>query len=76
MLCAPDELLTIHHKPQSLTLFQCSCFSVRLNLVTEALGSATLKAVRAIPSRYAELNPKRPYIAKIEVKALNQGGEE
>ena len=47
----------------------------RLNLITEALGSATLKSVRAIPSRYAELNPKRPYIAKIEIKALNDGKE-
>jgi len=47
----------------------------RLNLITEALGSATLKAVRAIPSRYAELNPKRPYIAKIEINELNQAEE-
>jgi hypothetical protein len=42
----------------------------RLNLITEALASSTLKAVRAIPSRYAELNLKQPYIDKIVPKEL------
>jgi hypothetical protein len=42
----------------------------RLNLITAALTEGTLAAVRAIPSRYAELHPKQPYIAKIEPKAL------
>jgi hypothetical protein len=44
----------------------------RLNLITEALASSTLKAVRAVLSRYAEVNPRRPYIAKIEIKELKQ----
>jgi len=44
----------------------------RLNLITAALIEGTLAAVRAIPSRYAELHPKQPFIAKIEIKALKQ----
>lgn len=47
----------------------------RLELIVEALAESRLKTVRAIPARYAELNPKQPYIAKIEVKAINQGEE-
>jgi hypothetical protein len=42
----------------------------RLNLITTALTEGTLAAVRAVPSRYAELHQKQPYIAKIEPKAL------
>jgi hypothetical protein len=42
----------------------------RLNLITAALVEGTLAAVRAVPSRYAELNPRQPFVAKIEPKAL------
>jgi hypothetical protein len=45
----------------------------RLHLVTAALVKNELAVLRAIPDRYAELSPKQPYIAKIEVKALNDG---
>ena len=42
----------------------------RLNLITAALVEGTLAAVRAVPSRYAELNARQPFVAKIEPKAL------
>jgi hypothetical protein len=48
----------------------------RLNLITAALVEGTLAAVRAIPSRYAELHPKQPFIAKIETKALKGDGQD
>jgi hypothetical protein len=47
----------------------------RINLITAALIEGTLAAVRAIPSRYAELHPKQPFIAKIEIKALKGDSE-
>jgi hypothetical protein len=42
----------------------------RLNLITAALIAGKLTAVRAIPSRYAELSSHQPFVAKIEPKAL------
>ena len=48
----------------------------RLNLITAALVEGTLAAVRAVPSRYAELNPRQPFVAKIETKALKQNDEQ
>jgi hypothetical protein len=42
----------------------------RLHLITAALVKNELAVVRAVPGRYAELNLKQPYIAKIEPKAL------
>jgi hypothetical protein len=48
----------------------------RLNLITAALVEGTLAAVRAIPSRYAELNARQPFVAKIETKALKQNDEQ
>jgi len=42
----------------------------RLNLITAALVEGTLAAVRAVPIRYAELNQRQPFVAKIEPKAL------
>ena len=48
----------------------------RLNLITAALVEGTLAAVRAVPSRYAELNARQPFVAKIETKALKQNDEQ
>ena len=47
----------------------------RLNLITAALVEGTLAAVRAVPSRYAELNPRQPFVAKIEIKPIKGGDE-
>ena len=47
----------------------------RLDLITAALSEGTLKAVRAIPSRYAELHPKQPFVAKIESRPVKGDSE-
>ena len=47
----------------------------RLNLITAALVEGTLAAVRAVPSRYAELHPKQPFIAKIEIRPVKGDSE-
>ena len=46
----------------------------RLHLVTEALRKNMLTVLRAVPGRYAELNLKQPYIAKITLKELKPDG--
>jgi hypothetical protein len=47
----------------------------RLHLITAALVANELTAVRAIPSRYAELNPRQPFVAKIEIKDLKDDAQ-
>ena len=48
----------------------------RLNLITDALVEGTLAAVRAVPSRYAELNARQPFVARIEIKALKSDAQD
>ena len=40
----------------------------RLEAVAELLVEGRLKSVSALPERFAELNPTKPFVAKIEVK--------
>lgn len=45
---------------------------LRLESVCDCLAEGRLAALRILPARYAELQPLRPFIAKIEVKPIGK----
>jgi hypothetical protein len=49
-------------------------FGRRLEAVAELLAEDRLKSVAALPERFAELNPRAPFVAKIEVKPVQAQG--
>lgn len=65
--------------PQVLTLGFATAdvvvFGKRLEAVAELLAEGRLKSVAALPERFAELNPTKPFVAKIEVKPVHEQGE-
>jgi len=42
----------------------------RLQLITAALKQGILDTVRVISPRYAELDPRHPFVAKIEIRTI------
>lgn len=65
--------------PQVLTLGFATAdvvlFGKRLEAVAELLAEGRLKSVSALPERFAELNPRAPFVAKIEVKPFRADGD-
>ncbi len=64
--------------PQVLTLGFATANVVlsgkRLEAVADLLAEGQLKSVAALPERFAELNPTKPFVAKIEVKPFREDG--
>lgn len=62
--------------PQVLTLGFATAdvvlFGKRLEAVAELLAEGQLKSVAALPERFAELNPRAPFVAKIDVKPFRE----
>lgn len=48
----------------------------RLQLITAALKQGVLDTVRVISPRHAELEPRLPFVAKIEIKAVKPNAPE
>jgi hypothetical protein len=44
----------------------------RLDRIADYLGENKLAAVRILPKRYAELDPKKPFVASIEIKSVGK----
>ena len=44
----------------------------RLEAVTALLAEGRLKSVAALPERFAELNPAKPFVAKIDVMPFRE----
>ena len=65
--------------PQVLTLGFATAdvvlFGRRLEAVAELLAEGRLKSVSALPDRFAELNPTKPFVAKIEIKPVREQAE-
>jgi len=45
----------------------------RLDRIADYLGENKLAAVRILPKRYAEVDPKKPFVASIEIKSVGNG---
>jgi hypothetical protein len=44
----------------------------RLDRIADCLGENNLVAVRVRPKRYAELEPRKPFVASIEIKPIGK----
>ncbi len=62
--------------PQVLTLGFATAdvvlFGKRLEAVAEFLTEGQLKSVAALPERFAELDPTKPFVARIDVKPFHE----
>ncbi len=47
-------------------------FGKRLEAVAEFLADGQLKFVAALPERFAELDPTKPFVARIDVKPFHE----
>lgn len=64
---APPQMLSLAFSTADVVIL-----GWRLDRLADCLSENNLAAVRALPKRYTELDPRKPFVASIEIKPVGK----